>query len=192
MTPTSPRSSASRFSSPVAVRPPAEAVRTFVGAFQLVCSCLTVARFKPEGYRPIDLPYRGDLQDGEPVTLVGSSLRLLALLRYRIVPAPSTPSAWMVRLAAYDYELLDSANREVVAYQWHPQGRGPVTWPHMHLGPAAGDLWRPVSRAHFPTGAVLISDVLRLAIREFGVPPLRADWEAVLQRSRSALAEAQP
>lgn len=178
----------------MAARTPAEAVRTFAGAFQQACSCLTLARFNVESYRPLDLPapYHAELQNGQAVPLGGSSLRLLAVLRYRIVPAPSAPGAWVVQLAAYDYELLDGADREIIAYQWHPQGRGPVTWPHLHLGPAAGDLWRPVSRAHFPTGAIVIPEVIRLAIREFGVPPRRADWEAVLLRTRPALAEAQP
>ncbi len=170
-------------------RTPAEAVRTFVGAFQQAFSCLTVARFNAEGYRPIDLPYSAELQDGEPVVLAGSSLRLLAVLRYRIVPAANSPGAWMVQLTAYGYELLDDQDRELLAYQWHPQGRSTVTWPHVHLGPAAGDLWRPMSRAHLPTGRIAVQDVLRLAIRDFGVPPRRANWEAVLDRTQRTLEE---
>ena len=178
----------------MAARTPVEAVRTFADAFQQAFSCLTLARFNVQGYRPVDLPqqYHAELQNGQAVSLGVSSLRLLVVLRYRIVPAASTPGAWVVQIAAYDYELLDAAHREIVAYQWHPQGRGPVIWPHLHLGPAAGDLWRPVSRVHFPTGAIVIQDVIRLAIREFGAPPRRADWESVLQRTRPALAEAQP
>jgi len=179
---------------PLAARTPAQAVRTFAGAFQQACSCLTLARFNVESYRPLDLPapYHAELQNGQSVPLGGSSLRMLAVLRYCIVPEAGVPGSWLVRLAAYDFELLDDDDREIIAYQWHPQGRGPVTWPHLHIGPAAGDLWRPVSRAHFPTGPIIVSEVIRLAIREFGVPPRRADWEAVLQRTRSALAAAQP
>lgn len=65
----------------MAARTPPEAVRTFAGAFQQACSFLTVARFNAEGYRPIDLPYSAELQDGEPVVIAGSSLRLLPVLR---------------------------------------------------------------------------------------------------------------
>jgi len=173
----------------LAARTPAEAVRTFVGAFQSALSCLTVARFNAEGYRPIDLPYSAELQDGEPVVIAGSSLRLLVVLRYRIIQAANSPGAWVVQLTAYDYELLDNSDRELLAYQWHPQGRSSVTWPHVHLGPAAGDLWRPLSRAHLPTGRIVVQDVLRLAIRDFGVPPRRANWEAVLERTQRLLEE---
>jgi hypothetical protein len=171
----------------LAVRTPAEAVRTFVGAFQSVVSCLTVARFSAEGYRPIDLPYSAELQDGEAVVIAGPPLRLLIVLRYRIVQAANSPGAWVVQLTAYDYELLDNSDREILAYQWHPQARSPVTWPHVHLGPAAGELWRPLGRAHLPTGRIAVQDVLRLAIRDFGVPPRRANWEAVLDRTQRAL-----
>jgi hypothetical protein len=49
-------SSASRSSAPLAARTPREAVGAFVSAFQQALSCLTLARFNAEGYRPIDLP----------------------------------------------------------------------------------------------------------------------------------------
>lgn len=173
----------------MAARTPAEAVRTFVGDFQQALSCLTVARFSAEGYRPIDLSYSAELQAGEPVVIAGSSLRLLIVLRYRIIQMADRPSAWTIRLTAYDYELLDEQDREILAYQWHPQARSPVTWPHVHLGPAAGELWRPLSRAHLPTRQIAVQDVLRLAIRDFGVPPRRANWEAVLDRTQRALEE---
>lgn len=99
------------------------------------------------------------------------------------------PNAWTVHLSAYNYEILDATDREIVAYQWHPQGRSPITWPHFHLGPAAGELWRPLSRAHFPTGMLSIQDVLQFAIREFGVSPRRANWETVLSHTRDTLKE---
>jgi hypothetical protein len=49
-------SSASRSSAPLAARTPREAVGAFVSAYQQALSCLTLARFNAEGYRPIDLP----------------------------------------------------------------------------------------------------------------------------------------
>lgn len=104
-----------------------------------------------------------------------------------MVQAANSPGAWVVQLTAYGYELLDDQDRELLAYQWHPQGRSAVTWPHVHLGPATGDLWRPMSRAHLPAGRIAVQDVLRLAIRDFGVPPRRANWEAVLDRTKRTL-----
>ena len=106
MIPTVRNSSASRSSAPLAARTPGEAVRTFVSAFQQALSCLTLARLNAEGYRPIDLPYRAALQDGEPVALGGSTLQLLIVVRYQIVRAATMSNAWAVQLAAYDYETL--------------------------------------------------------------------------------------
>ena len=111
------------------------AVGTFVSTFQQALSCLTLARFNAEGYRPIDLPYRAALRDGEPVALAGSSLQLLVVIRYQTVRAAAMRNSWTVQLAAYDDEIVDANGREIVAYQWHPQSRSPVTWPHFHLGP---------------------------------------------------------
>ncbi|HUG16929.1 MAG TPA: hypothetical protein VMM78_18115 [Thermomicrobiales bacterium] len=35
-------------------------------------------------------------------------------------------------------------------------------------------------RAHIPTGQVFIDDVVRFAIADLGVEPLRSDWDSVL------------
>ena len=174
----------------LAARTARAAVRAFADANQLALSCLTLSQFNVEGYRPIDFPYRADLQRGQFVPLAGVELTLIVAMRYRIVEEGVT--RWTVHVAGYHYELQHRDGRELVAYHWHPQGAGPVTWPHVHLGPAIGDLWRPATRAHFPTGQVTIEDIVRLAIREFGVTPRRDDWEAVLQRTRIARDEAAP
>jgi len=174
----------------LAARTARAAVRAFADACQLALSCLTLSQFNVEGYRPIDFPYRADLQRGQSVPLADAELALVVVLRYRIVEKDAT--RWTVHVAGYHYELQRRDGRELVAYHWHPQGAGPVTWPHIHLGPAIGDLWRPATRAHFPTGQVTIEDMVRLAIREFGVTPRRSDWDAVLQRTRVARDEPVP
>ncbi len=182
--PTGPRSFAWRCFALLAARTARAAVRVFADAYQLALSCLTLGQFNVEGYRPIDFPYRADLQRGRSAPLANVALTLIVVLRYQTVQEGAT--RWAVRIAGYHYELQDRDGRELVAYHWHPHGAGPVTWPHVHLGPAVGDLWRPATHAHFPTGQVTIEDIVRLAIREFGATPRRADWEAVLQRTRAA------
>jgi hypothetical protein len=43
-----------------------------------------------------------------------------------------------------------------------------------------------VRKAHFPTGRLAFEDVLRLVITQFGVIPLRDDWETMLERTQAA------
>ena len=106
---------------------------------------------------------------------------------YRIVrdPEPSR-GPFRVSTATYLYSLEDEDGREVVAYHWQPDGRSPITWPHLHLGAACeiGNRW--VADAHLPTGRVAIEQVLRLAIEDLGAEPLRDDWRDVLEETLDA------
>jgi hypothetical protein len=169
----------------LAARTARAAVRIFADTYQLALSCLTLGQFNVEGYLPIDVPYRGDLQRGRSVRLSNVELDIIVVLRYRIILDRS--ASWAVRVVGYHYELQHRDGRELIAYHTHPEGAGPVIWPHLHLGPAMGELWRPATRAHLPTGDITIQDVIRLAIREFHATPRRDDWEAVLRRTRDTL-----
>ncbi len=71
-------------------------------------------------------------------------------------------------------------------YHWHTEGRGHVSNPHRHLGPAGQVRHRPLANAHLPTGDVALQDVLRLAIEEFEAQPLKPDWAEILRRTRRA------
>lgn len=83
----------------------------------------------------------------------------------------------------YLYGLDDESGQEVLSYQWHPDSRSPITWPHLHLAAGAEVAHLHVARAHLSTGRVSIEQVLRLAIGELGVEPLRDDWSDVLDRT---------
>jgi hypothetical protein len=87
-------------------------------------------------------------------------------------------SRWVVRLAGYSYAVVGSQGGEIVVFHWHPDGRSPITEPHLHVkGTIAGvDL----SKAHVPTGMVSIPSFLRFLIRDLGIEPLRPDWEPIL------------
>jgi hypothetical protein len=100
--------------------------------------------------------------------------------------APRGP--WKVRTVAYHYTVEESGDqgREMFAYHWHPQGRTAITFPHFHLYQGAGAIHDEVRKAHFPTGRIAFEDVLRLVIKQFGVDPLRDDWEAILARTQAA------
>jgi hypothetical protein len=85
---------------------------------------------------------------------------------------------WVARVAGYRYEFRHADGPMLLAYHWHPVGVSPVTHPHLHLGGSLGGL--DLSKAHLPTGPVALPDVLRFAIEDLGVEPLRAGWRDLL------------
>jgi hypothetical protein len=100
---------------------------------------------------------------------------------YVVAEAADQRQRWAVHSGSYGYELLLPNGRQLLAYHWHPDGRSPVTWPHLHL--RSHTLPLDVTHAHLPTGRITFEAVLRLAITELAVPPRRADWGAVLDET---------
>jgi hypothetical protein len=110
-------------------------------------------------------------------------------MRFRVVPASAGDDRWEVQTFAYSY-LLFRDGREVVGYHWDVEaaGTGAVRTPHVHLGK---DLAHPglpredrdrlgsLAAAHMPTGLIPFTDILRSAIRDFGVDPIRRQGESV-------------
>lgn len=78
----------------------------------------------------------------------------------------------------YRVEFGRADGRTMLAYHWHPVGVSPVTWPHLHVSGSLAGI--DLGKAHLPTGVVPLQDVLRFAIVDLGVEPLRDDWRAVL------------
>lgn len=78
---------------------------------------------------------------------------------------------------------------EIIAYHWHPNQTDPggrvVAFPHLHLRYGAQVGRKQLQKAHLPTGRVAVEDLLRIAITEFGVSPLRNDWEDILGNTQS-------
>ena len=100
---------------------------------------------------------------------------------------------YKARTQEYFYAFSTSEGREILGFHWTPNavGENAVTFPHLHIGSAllAGQMViRPkdLHKAHIPTGRVSLEAVVRLAITEFRVTPLRADWEVVLRRTEDA------
>ncbi len=94
------------------------------------------------------------------------------------------------------YSLETVERREVLIYQWSPEGTGRTTRPHLHVGRRllresieVGDRSVRLPKLHVPTGRVAIEDVVRFAIAELGVTPRRVDWKEVLDRNQLAFEE---
>lgn len=169
-----------------------EAHDVFAHAYQRALLCVTPARFSTEGHRDPGELHRAKLESSPTPLRSAPPSRLLVLLSYRIIEVSVPSRQWIVRLSAYYYALTDATGRESFAYHWHPAGRSSVTWPHLHLGPALGQLSTPATQAHFPTGPVAIEDIIRMAITWFGVTPQKQDWGAVLDDTRQLFAELAP
>jgi hypothetical protein len=122
---------------------------------------------------------------------------------YTVVQAPDDaqrgPSPYVVSTSFYQYTILDYEENEVVVYDWAPEGTSPVQTPHVHVPIAGSTVLRQRHRSpletqktylgnlHFPTGRIVLEDIIELLIREFRVDPRRDDWEAILKHNREVL-----
>jgi len=98
-------------------------------------------------------------------------------------------------------ELFDRDGRELIAYHWDTVGASSVTTPHMHVGSTLAhpgvskplrELVRRFGKAHLPTGYVTLAELLRVAITDLGVEPLRDDWQTVLGDAERVMRAALP
>jgi hypothetical protein len=86
---------------------------------------------------------------------------------------------WEIQLSAYRYEVYDRDDTELLAYHWHPAGLSPVATPHLHVRARHASI--DLAKRHLPTGPVTVVAFLRSLITEFGVEPLRTDWDQILR-----------
>ena len=117
-------------------------------------------------------------------TAIGRWGDVLATVRVHFRIHAHGPRAWVVETVGYEYKFDDRDHHEIVAYHWHPTGISAVTFPHLHVDTRG---WRfELSKAHFPTGRVTLAEVVRFAIADLGVEPLRPDWQTILDRADEA------
>ena len=76
------------------------------------------------------------------------------------------------------YQVDGADERELFAYHWHPVGRSHEVGPHLHISGRTDPA--ELGDAHFPTGPIILADIVRLLIQDFDVRPRRADWSRVL------------
>jgi hypothetical protein len=160
---------------------PREAVKALVGTLQIAVSCATKDVIHVHGgYRPERSPQIVLLNRGRPSRLRGEvDLGLTVVQQFRLVESSVRGAPWKARTAAYWYILQDADEQELLAYHWHPEGHSPVTTPHLHVRADMAP-FRFGHRIHLPTGRVALEEIIRIAITEFGVTPLRDDWPDVL------------
>lgn len=173
----------------MAGKTPPEAVQNFLEPLQLALSCVSPEVFTVRGgYYPSATPHALTL--GNSPALLGRDRRfaLKVVQHYRIIEHEGARGPWKVRTVAYYYtvEKAGGPGQEMFGYHWHPNERTAITFPHFHLYQAAGAMRDDVRKAHFPTGRIAFEDMLRLVITQFGVIPLRDNWETILDQTQRA------
>ncbi|HET7037205.1 MAG TPA: hypothetical protein VFI42_16080 [Thermomicrobiaceae bacterium] len=168
-------------------RTPREAVETYRQHLWDVLSCVVQGRLTVVG-NPVlstDEPHAIVLNGGNPAPLRGPlKLNFTVAQQYRLTQDVAGPAPWRAITSAYLYLLQDAQGAELFSFHWNPSGAGAVHRPHLHLGQAlAGPSTlgeRFLSKLHVPSGYVSLAAVVRFAIEELAVSPLRPDWRNLL------------
>jgi hypothetical protein len=137
------------------------------------------------GHAPARRPYTLTFGGSEIIPIQGPQRISLGMIyNYTVEPADD---GWRVHTASYAYQLFLRDERPLISWHWHPGGRSPVTWPHAHVPHHVSPV--DLSKAHVPTGQVSIQAVIRFAIEEVSVEPLRPDWRAMLEQTERSFRE---
>lgn len=103
-------------------------------------------------------------------------------MNYKIVKAEIPRGPYKVTTTAYQYLLEDEEEKEIVAYQWHPDST--IKVPHLHIGLSAKIAGKTANKVHLPTGRIALEQVLRLAVEELGAKPLKGEWKSILSQTQ--------
>lgn len=120
---------------------------------------------------------------GGRFSLPGVSLWFSVSMQYVIVEADGDRGPYKVKMTSYRYGIDDENGDEVLSYDWHPHTG--MSAPHLHLHVrtsilSIGDF----NKKHLPTGRVAFEQVLRLTVDEFGVRPIKRNWEKILSHAQ--------
>lgn len=164
----------------MAGRTSAEAVQNYLDPLRKALSCVTKEVLQVGGgYTPSDNPHSLVLGRGLPVPLDGTAaLKLTVSQQYSVADMGGKDEGWKVSTAAYQYVIEDTDAREILAFHWHPFSG--VVEPHVHLGSGAKVGRKELQKTHIPTSRISVERVIRFAIDEFAITPLRPDWSQVL------------
>lgn len=101
---------------------------------------------------------------------------------------------WRAHTTQYIHELSDAGGQRILAYHYHPRGRGTDTYPspHLHVYAPVLSAERRLEKLHLPTNRVGLEDVASLLIEGYGVtvrePYARDDrWRDILESARGML-----
>jgi hypothetical protein len=106
-------------------------------------------------------------------------IRLMLSHEYIVRDAAQRQGWWEAVTTGWTYNILDHGGRTIVAFHWHPEGSGRVTWPHLHAYSTHESV--ELHKLHPPTGTITAGSVVRFLIEDLDVLPRRPDWQAILE-----------
>jgi hypothetical protein len=160
-------------------RTPFEAVESYAAPIRETLSCITKAVLGYSGGVYPSPTNHNLCFVGKPVArLNGTRLSLFFSQNYSLVQ--TVEQTWKVQTEGYFYRLDDEHSAEILSYHWHPQVPD-EPYPHMHLKKGSGIGRSELQRAHIPTGRMAIENIVLFVVRDFGVEPLREDWEQIVR-----------
>ncbi|CAN5423340.1 hypothetical protein BH10ACT3_BH10ACT3_02810 [soil metagenome] len=106
-----------------------------------------------------------------------AGLKISVSMHYAVVKHEDPDKGpWKATTTGWIYHLYSSKGEKLAMYHWHPIGISPITTPHLHV---------PGQKCHYPTGRVLVEDVLAVAV-ELGAEPRDATkWRDIEERNRA-------
>jgi hypothetical protein len=155
-----------------------QVVEDFLASYRQMLSCITSSVLLT-GRSANRIPF-AFLGRHQPVPLRSPNrLSLSLLFGYEVVKQPGIRDMRVaVRITDYMYQINLADGRELLAFQWHPDGQSWMREAHLHLGDSLRGI--NLSKAHVPTGHVTLQSVLRFLIFDLRVDPIRTDWRDIL------------
>jgi hypothetical protein len=161
-----------------------DAFDKFLEPLRQATQCVTRDILIADGWKPFEQPHTVSFPRGDAVDLRRDPrLRLEVTHSYRLVPDAGSHGKPRVKTIGYGYEIRDAEDRPVLRYDYHPQSRSRITWPHLHLWRAATT---PIDfrKCHMPTGRVSLEAVIRFLIIDLDIETTasRDDCLALLEK----------
>jgi hypothetical protein len=179
------------------VREPAKtphaAQQRYTRILQSSLACLTKAHWFV-GPSPSDDENRSLAVSEDPIRLRRETglprLCLEPTQLFTIVPDERFDGEWKARTLAYIYSVQldqaeEGAEREVIAWHWHPPTTPDRPDPHVHVRVDHAHLDVTLSKLHIPTGRVSFEEVIRFLIMDLHIEPARDDWKKIVGESET-------
>jgi hypothetical protein len=166
-------------------RNPHEAFEAFITPIKNASSCLGSVKVKVSagGSTAPNMEHAWSLNGMNGFTTQGWHFE--AGMGYTIIPDDRpNRGPWRVRTLQYRYRLA-VLDHDVFRLHWHPNGRSPVTYPHLHAALEPKDRMPGSIDTHLPVGRMTFENALRWAF-ELGMPAARADWSERLAEAEAA------
>lgn len=170
-------------------RTPVEAIDAFLDPLREALACVARAKITltPGARGSVGELHQWTLNEDDPVPIGGNNL-LRASMHFELQDRGKSEGSrrFKVKTRGYMYTVLTSSRAEIIGFHWHPGGSSSWSDPHVHIGSAAlssRGVFPP--RAHIPADRQSFEAMIRWLITELRVPPLREDWQGVLDRNES-------